>query len=307
VFSDIDPDTLLLDIDKVKDLITRSPKGTYSGIIPVDFSGRPVNLEELRSICDEYGIWIIEDACHAPGAWFNDSKGEQQTAGNCKFADLAIFSFHPVKHIATGEGGMITTNDEILYERLLLLRTHGITRKTESFQNSINFAVGTEKYHDEYPGWYMEMQNLGFNYRISEIQAALGMSQLKRAELGLKRRKAIALKYDEAFKNIPQIVSPQLEIVGDNSFSNAYHLYIIQVENRLEMYNGLRNKNIFSQIHYIPVHLMPYYQKLGWKEGDMPKAEAYYKKCLSIPIYPSLSDLEQDYVIESILSLLEKK
>ena len=306
VFSDIDSSTLLLDLEKVKALINSSPKGTYAGIIPVDFAGRPVNLEALRSICAENNMWIIEDACHAPGAWFKDSTGEKHSAGNGKYADLAIFSFHPVKHIASGEGGMITTNDEALYEKLLMLRTHGITREKDKFQNSIAFAAGTEEHHNEYPSWYMEMQELGFNYRITDIQAALGLTQLNRADAGLQRRKAIALKYDQAFKNIPQIVSPQLEITGDESFSHAYHLYIIQVENRLEMYNELRKKNIFAQIHYIPVHLMPYYQNLGWKVGDMPFAEAYYKKCLSIPMYPTLTDAEQEYVIETILSLIDK-
>jgi len=306
VFSDIDPKTLLLDIEKIKSLIVNSPKGTYAGVIPVDFAGRPFNLEELRKICNDNDMWIIEDACHAPGSWFLDSTGVKQKAGNCSFADLAIFSFHPVKHIASGEGGMITTNDVLLYEKLLMLRTHGITKEKEKFKNPISFAAGTEKHNNEYPEWYMEMHDLGFNYRITEIQAALGLSQLKRADIGLQRRKSIALKYDQAFKNIPQIISPQLELIRNDTFSHAYHLYIIQVENRLKIYNELRRKKIFSQIHYIPTHLMPYYQKLGWKEGDMPMAEDYYKKCLSIPIYPTLTDEEQEYVIDSILSLCEK-
>ena len=306
VFSDIDPHTLLLDLDKVKNLIVNSPKGTYAGIIPVDFAGRPFNLEELRKICIENDMWIIEDACHAPGSWFLDSTGEKQKAGNCKYTDLAIFSFHPVKHIASGEGGMITTNDFSLYEKLLMLRTHGITREKEKFKNPISFAAGTKNHNNEYPEWYMEMQDLGFNYRITDIQAALGLSQLKRADIGLQRRKSIALKYDRAFKNIPQIVSPQIELIGNDTLSHAFHLYVIQVENRLEVYNELRRKKILTQIHYIPVHLMPYYQTFGWKEGDMPVAEAYYKKCLSIPMYPTMTDAEQDYVIESIISLCEK-
>jgi dTDP-4-amino-4,6-dideoxygalactose transaminase len=152
----------------------------------------------------------------------------------------------------------------------------------------------------------MEMQELGYNYRMTDFQAALGITQLKKANAGLQRRKEIALKYNQAFKNISHIVLPQPELIGEEFFSHAYHLYIIQVENRLEMYNELRKKNIFAQIHYIPVHLMPYYQDLGWKVGDMPFAEAYYKQCLSIPMYPTLSDAEQEYVIETILSLLDK-
>jgi dTDP-4-amino-4,6-dideoxygalactose transaminase len=263
-------------------------------------------LEAFRKLANEYGLWILEDSCHSPGGFFVDSNGEQQNCGNGNFAELAIFSFHPVKHIACGEGGMITTNDEKLYEKLLMLRTHGITKKKENFQNSIAFATGEDEHHNEYPGWYMEMQELGFNYRLTDFQAALGLTQLSKADRGLQRRKAIALKYDQAFKIIPQIVSSRQEIAGDETFSHAYHLYVIEVENRLKIYNELRKRNIFSQVHYIPIHLMPYYQSLGWKEGDMPNAEAYYKKCLSIPIYPSLTDEEQDYVIESILALVEE-
>src|SRR6218665_1516646 len=154
VFADIDPDTYLLDINSVKKLLESSPKGTYTGIIPVDFAGRAVNLEEYRKLADEYNLWIIEDACHAPGGYFLDSNGEQQWCGNSKFADLAIFSFHPVKHIASGEGGMITTNDKKLYQSLLQLRTHGITRLENQYTNSIDLAGGIDKY----PGWYMEMQ-----------------------------------------------------------------------------------------------------------------------------------------------------
>jgi UDP-4-amino-4,6-dideoxy-N-acetyl-beta-L-altrosamine transaminase len=306
IFSDIDPSNFLIEINKVRALLESSPRGTYSGIIPVDFAGKAVNMEAFRKLADEFGLWIIEDACHAPGSFFTDSSGIRQNCGNGSFAELSIFSFHPVKHITSGEGGMITTNNELLYEKLLKLRTHGITKDTHNYQNSIEFAAGTQEHHSEYPGWYMEMQELGYNYRMTDFQAALGITQLKKANAGLQRRKEIALKYNQAFKNISHIVLPQPELIGEEFFSHAYHLYIIQVENRLEMYNELRKKNIFAQIHYIPVHLMPYYQDLGWKVGDMPFAEAYYKQCLSIPMYPTLSDAEQEYVIETILSLLDK-
>src|SRR5690606_3049368 len=210
VFADIDPDTYLLDIHKVRELLESTPKGTYQGIIPVDFAGRPVNLEEYRQLADEYGLWIIEDACHAPGGYFVDSRGEKQMCGNGNYADLAIFSFHPVKHIATGEGGMITTNRKDLYEQLLMLRTHGITKDPLKFKNSIAEAYGGEDTvrrspFTEYPNWYMEMQVLGYNYRLTDIQAALGISQLQRADAGLIRRQEIATRYNEAFKDIPQI------------------------------------------------------------------------------------------------------
>ena len=298
VFADIDPETYLLDIDKVRTLLEASPKGTYQGIIPVDFAGMPLNLEAFRQLADEFGLWIIEDACHAPGGCFMDSEGKEQKCGNGNFADLAIFSFHPVKHIAAGEGGMITTNDEKLYEKLLTLRTHGITRDTALFQNTVAVATGAED-QGEYPGWYMEMQLLGYNYRITDFQSALGLSQLKQADANLARRRAIAKRYDQAFQNYPAIHS-QLNEIKSNASGHAYHLYVIQTENRLELYNYLREHQIFAQVHYIPLHLMPYYKQFGWKEGDMPEAERYYKRCLSLPMYPTLTEAEQAYVIEHV-------
>jgi UDP-4-amino-4,6-dideoxy-N-acetyl-beta-L-altrosamine transaminase len=291
VFADIDPETYLLDFDSVKSILEASPMGTYQGIIPVDFAGRAVDLEKFRKLADEYNLWIIEDSCHAPGGCFIDEKGNEQNCGNGNFADLAIFSFHPVKHIASGEGGMITTNNEELYQKLLMLRTHGIVKSNELYTNSIEFAGGK----DTYPLWYMEMQELGFNYRLTDFQAALGLSQLKRADEGLQRRREIAQTYYEAFKNKSFIKGQSGVVEG-----HAYHLYIIEVENRLGLYNFLRTQNIFAQIHYIPCHLMPYYREFGWKEGDMPKAEKYYKHCISLPMYPTLMDEEQAYVIDMI-------
>ena len=291
VFGDIDPETYLLDINSVKQLLNSAPKGTYKGIIPVDFAGRAVDLEKFKALADEYDLWIIEDACHAPGGFFKDSQGEHQYCGNGKFADLAIFSFHPVKHIASGEGGMITTNDEILYQKLLQLRTHGIVKNDTLYSNSIEFAGG----QDSYPLWYMEMQTLGFNYRITDFQAALGNSQLARADKGLERRRQIADKYTLAFQGKPYIKGMSGHIQG-----HAYHLFVLEVTDRLGLYNYLRTKNIFAQIHYIPCHLMPYYRSLGWKEGDRPHAENYYLECISIPMYPTLTEEEQEYVIDHI-------
>jgi UDP-4-amino-4,6-dideoxy-N-acetyl-beta-L-altrosamine transaminase len=291
VFADIDPVTYLLDIDKVETLLSSSPKGTFKGIILVDFAGRAVNMEAYRKLADKYGCWIIEDACHAPGGFFIDSKREKHYCGNGDFAEMAIFSFHPVKHIAAGEGGMITTNSEKLYKKLLMLRTHGIVKENDLFHDSIHFAGG----RDQYPGWYMEMQELGYNYRLTDFQAALGLSQLSRADKGLRRRRQIAETYFKAFQNLEFIKGQSGSIEG-----HAYHLYIVEVNDRLDLYNYLRNKNIFSQVHYIPAHLMPYYRQFGWKEGDLPIAEKYYSHCLSLPMYPSLSDEEQAYVIHTI-------
>ncbi|MBN8568425.1 MAG: UDP-4-amino-4,6-dideoxy-N-acetyl-beta-L-altrosamine transaminase [Ignavibacteria bacterium] len=304
IFADIDPESYLIDTDNIKRILEREPKGSVKGIIPVDFAGRPVNLEEIKKLADEYGLWIIEDACHAPGGYFTDSKGVQQKCGNGNFAELAIFSFHPVKHIACGEGGMITTNNAELYKKLLVLRTHGITRDKSVFTNSKEIACGflnNEESAADYPGWYMEMQELGYNYRLTDFQAALGTSQLKRADEGLARRRVIASNYYDAFKN-SEFIKGQSGVVD----GHGYHLYVIEVKNRLGLYNYLREKNIFAQIHYIPAHMMPYYQKFGWKPGDMPDAEKYYSMCLSLPMYPTLTNEEQEYVIKCIKDFFNK-
>ncbi len=285
-FADIEKNSYLIDLNKVEALIRSRPRGFFSGIIPVDFSGLAVNLEKCRILADKYNLWILEDACHAPGGYFLDSNTVKQFCGNGKFAELAIFSFHPVKHIACGEGGMITTNDENLYKKLLLLRTHGITKDPCLL-------------HENHGGWFYEMQELGYNYRLTDFQAALGISQLERANEGLGKRRQIANKYFDVFKNVDEIIGQSGYIEG-----HAYHLYIIEVEDRLGLYNYLRSKNIFTQVHYIPVHTLPYYQQLGWKKGDFPVAENYYRHCLSLPMFPTLTDEEQQYVIDKIMEFL---
>jgi len=287
-FADIEKDGYLLDLNKVETLIRSKSSGFFTGIIPVDLAGSAVNLEEYRTLADKYDLWIIEDACHAPGGYFIDSNREKKFCGNGKFSELAIFSFHPVKHIACGEGGMITTNDETLYKRLLLLRTHGITKDPCLL-------------YENHGGWYYEMQELGYNYRLTDFQAALGISQLERADEGLTKRRVIAKKYFDAFKNVDHIMGQSGYVEG-----HAYHLYIIEVEDRLGLYNYLRSKNIFVQVHYIPVHTLPYYQQLGWQEGDFPVAENYYHHCLSLPMFPTLENEEQQYVIDRIIEFLNK-
>jgi len=282
VFADIDPITYLIDINSVRELLDASPKGTYKGIIPVDFAGFPVNLEEYRQLADEFGLWIIEDACHAPGGYFTDTNGQKQYCGNGNYADLAIFSFHPVKHIAAGEGGMITTNNKKLYHKLRNLRSHGIQQIPEL--RKFNHGL-----------WYYEMQELGFNYRLTDIQAALGKSQLQRADAGLDRRKEIAAIYEQAFADKPYIIRQTGVIDG-----HAYHLYVVEFKKRKGLYEYLRKNNIYAQVHYIPVHLMPYYRQFGWEEGDLPIAENYYENCLSLPMYPTLTEEEQGYVIKTI-------
>lgn len=288
-FADIDPETFLIDCNKLEVLIASKPVGFFNGIIPVDFAGLANDLEKLKSIAKVNNLWLIEDACHAPGGYFTDSKEQKQLCGNGQFADLAIFSFHPVKHIATGEGGMITTNNRTLYNELLLLRTHGITKEPNLLK-------------ENHGGWYYEMQELGYNYRIPDMLCSLGITQLKRADEGLAKRRAIAEKYNSAFatSNKIRIQSPTLQN------GHAFHLYIIRVENRLGLYNHLRQNNIFAQVHYIPVHTMPYYKSLGFKTGDFPIAESYYEECLSLPMYPTLSVEEQEFVISKIKEFVTK-
>ena len=294
VFGDIDPKTYLLDINSVRELLEASPKGTYSGLIPVDFAGRAVDLEAYRKLANEFGLWIIEDACHAPGGSFVKSNSQESKCGSGEFADLAIFSFHPVKHIASGEGGMITTNDESLYKRLLALRTHGIVKDDNLYTNNVDFASGIENV-DSYPLWYMEMQELGYNYRLTDFQAALGLSQLQRADEGINRRREIAKTYERAFENKDFIKGQSGVVEG-----HAYHLYVIEVDERLGLYNYLRENHVYAQIHYIPCHLMPYYRGQGWNEGDRLNAENYYRHCISLPMYPTLTDEEQETVINLI-------
>jgi UDP-4-amino-4,6-dideoxy-N-acetyl-beta-L-altrosamine transaminase len=282
VFADIDPKTFLLDINNVEKLLQASPKGTYKGIIPVDFAGLPVDLEKFRALAEEYNLWIIEDACHSPGGYRVNNEGKRFNCGQGIDADMAIFSFHPVKHIAAGEGGMITTNNKKLYDKLRNLRSHGIQQNPDL------------RIFNHGP-WYYEMQELGFNYRLTDFQAALGMSQLSRQEAGMERRREIASKYAEAFTNAPFILSQAGVVDG-----HAYHLYVVEVRDRDKLYSFLFQNNITVQIHYIPIHLMPYYQGLGYKPGDMPYAEQYYKQCLSLPMYPSLTVEEQEFVIKKI-------
>lgn len=288
VFADINPETVLLDIEKVRNILEQHPKGTFKGIIPVDFAGYPVDLEAFRKLAEEYGLWILEDACHAPGGSFNDNSGKNHRCGDGSLADLAIFSFHPVKHIATGEGGMVTTNDEELYKKLKQYRSHGMVYQ------------GDPALIENHGGWYMELQELGYNYRMPDVLCNLGISQLKRANEGLEKRQAIAKRYDEAFAGtkVKTIIPPA-------NVSHAYHLYVIQIEDRKGLYDYLLTKQIFAQVHYIPVHLMPYYKGLGSKVGDFPNAEKYYEHCLSIPMYPTLTAEEQEFVISEILNFVK--
>ncbi|MBA6155157.1 UDP-4-amino-4,6-dideoxy-N-acetyl-beta-L-altrosamine transaminase [Tenacibaculum sp. S7007] len=282
-FADIDPDTYLLSIESTRKLIESKPKGFFKGIIPVDFAGLPVNLEEFRKLANEHDLWIIEDACHAPGGYFVDSNNQKQYCGNGNYADIGVFSFHPVKHIACGEGGMLTTNSEEVYKKLSLLRTHGITKENMS---------------ENHGGWFYEMQELGFNYRLTDFQSALGITQLAKNNDGVIRRNQISDTYKKAFQG-----KIKFQSLPEGSY-NAHHLFVIEVENRKELYDFLRSHNIFAQIHYIPVHTLPYYKEIGYGNADLSNAENYYAKCISLPMFPSLTDKEQEFVIAKVLEFI---
>jgi UDP-4-amino-4,6-dideoxy-N-acetyl-beta-L-altrosamine transaminase len=278
-FADIDPNTYLLDINSVKELIESKPKGCFKGIIPVDFAGLPVNMEDFRALADAHDLWIIEDACHAPGGYFIDSKKNQNFCGNGRYADIGVFSFHPVKHIACGEGGMLTTNSKKLYEKLLLLRTHGITR---------------DNMQENHGGWYYEMIELGFNYRLTDFQSAMGITQLAKNKKGVERRNEISSAYKKAFEG-----KIKFQDLPEGTY-NAHHLFIIEVEHRKELYDFLHSKGILAQIHYVPVHTMPYYKNIGYANAGLIQAEKYYSRCISLPMYPTLSNKEQDFVIQQV-------
>jgi UDP-4-amino-4,6-dideoxy-N-acetyl-beta-L-altrosamine transaminase len=278
IFVDIKEENGLIDEGLIEAEI--SPKTKI--IIPVHYAGLPCNMEKIKKIANKHSLIIIEDACHALEAEYGDTR-----IGDCAYSSMAIFSFHPVKHITTGEGGMITTNSEKLYQKLLLFRSHGITK-------------GPDKLLSKNEGpWFYEMQELGFNYRITDFQCALGISQLKKADAFLEKRRKIANKYTIAFSAIDEI-----EILKESEDAKrAYHLYVIKVKDkkiRLRLFNYLKKNDIFCQVHYIPVHWHPYYQKLGYKKGDCPKTGEFYEKIISLPIYPGLKSKEQEKVIRVI-------
>lgn len=278
VFADIDSDTYNLSPSDIRRKITNRTKA----IIPVHFTGQPCKMDEILAIAKEYNLIVIEDAAHALGA---DYKGKRIGS----ISDMTTFSFHPVKHITTGEGGMVTTNNKELFQKLQLFRTHGITRDTELMT------------HNE-GSWYYEQLDLGYNYRMTDIQCALGISQMNRLDMFIARRREIAQKYNEAFKNTEGIIIPS-QAEGCN---NSWHLYVIQVTNRdrKEVFDTLRNYNIGVNVNYIPVYKHPYYQNNGYNSVVCKNAESFYKNCISLPMFPKLKNTEQDYVIAKIISCI---
>lgn len=279
VFADIDPVTYNISPESVESHVTERTKA----IIPVHYTGQTCDMDAIHKIADKYNLIVIEDAAHAVGAEYKGKK-----IGS--LSDMTEFSFHPVKHITCGEGGIVTTNREDLYEKLKLFRTHGITRE--------------EKLLHKVDGpWYYEQIDLGYNYRMTDIQATLGISQLGRIDKFLEKRRKIAAKYDEAFRDFNGIDIPK-----QAEYSNsAYHLYVIKVDKsiRKELFEYLRANNIGVNVHYIPVYTFPYYREHGYENVKCENAEKLYESIISVPIYYDLSDEEQDYVIDKIKEFMK--
>ncbi len=285
VFADVDSDTYNIEPANIEKCITKKTRA----VVAVDFTGQAVKINEIRKICDKYGLVFIEDAAHAIGTSYN---GKQIGS----LADMTCFSFHPVKTVTSGEGGAVTTNSEELYKKLILAHTHGITHDEELMEEDIH----------EGP-WCYEQISLGYNYRMTDFQAALLLSQLKQLEFFKERRKEIVKQYDEALKNIPGIIL-QKEIPESDT---CRHLYIIRLDSdrlactRRQFFDAMSSENVQCQVHYIPVYWFPYYQKLGYQNGICPAAEKIYKGIMSIPLYPKMTDQDVDDVIHAVKKVAE--
>ena len=289
-FVDIDPRTYNLSVKALEEklIIAEKEDKLPKVVIPVHFSGQPCDMADIHALSQEYGFKIIEDASHAIGGKY---KGEP--IGNCRYSDITVFSFHPVKIVTTAEGGMAVTNDPRLADQLNLLRSHGITR-----DNSLMTKPADGP-------WYYQQIELGYNYRMTDMQAALGVSQMQRLDEYVTKRHELAERYNEMLKDLPITLPWQSE----DSYSGL-HLYVIRLQldkiskTHLEVFNGMREAGILVNLHYIPVHLQPYYQEMGFEEGQFPEAEQYYKEAISLPMFPTMTEEQQNQVVSTLKELL---
>lgn len=287
-FVDIDPRTYNLSIEALETKLQQAEtQGRLpTALIAVHFAGQSCDMAEIWRLSRQYGFHVIEDACHAIGGRY---LGE--LIGCCRYSDMTVFSFHPVKLITTGEGGMVLTNDAALYKRLQLLRNHGISREEPEL------SVRDEG------GWYYEQIELGYNYRLTDMQAALGLAQLQRLDSFVDRRRELVQRYDAALARLPLVLPWQ-----SPDTASAWHLYVVQADveasgrTRRELYDYLHEAGIGAGVHYIPVHTQPYYQRMGFCEGDFPEAEKYYRRAITLPLFPVLTEEQQDQVVRCLQS-----
>lgn len=286
-FVDIDDNTYNIDVDLLEEKLKNASKKPKI-VIPVHFAGQSCQMEKIDSLAKQYDFTVIEDASHAIGAEYKDKK-----IGSCQYSDMVVFSFHPVKIITTGEGGMILTNNKDTYDKLLLLRSHGITRAPEFMTNA---AAGP---------WYYEQVDLGFNYRITDIQCALGLSQLQKIENFLARRRQLAKQYDSLLADLP------LHIPYQNPKTNSsWHLYVVRIDfskvkiSKKEIFEKMRKHEVALNLHYIPVHTQPYYKNKGFSYGDFPISEKYYEEVITLPLFYGLTDDEQKHVVAKLKEVL---
>jgi UDP-4-amino-4,6-dideoxy-N-acetyl-beta-L-altrosamine transaminase len=284
-FVDIDPATFNMSVDALRAKLEKAERAKRlpKAVIPVHLAGQSCDMAAIRALGDFYGFRIIEDASHAVGARYRN-----EAVGSCRYSDITVFSFHPVKIITTAEGGLALTQDAALAEKMMMLRTHGITRDPAQLERESD------------GGWYYEQQSLGFNYRMTDLQAALGSSQLKRLDAFVARRRDLASRYDQAFADEPIAVQHQIP-----DALCSYHLYIIRLRGAAQKrhraaHDALRQGGVGVNMHYMPVYLQPYYQRLGFARGLCPEAEAYYGEAMSIPLYPGMSDADQERVVGAV-------
>lgn len=287
-FVDIDPYTYNMSINELQNKLQQAvikPKV----VIPVHFSGQSCEMDKIYELSQKYGFKVIEDASHAIGAEYQDTK-----VGGCKYSDMTVFSFHPVKIVTTGEGGMVVTNNKDLYDKLVLYRSHGITREPKLMNKQ---ADGP---------WYYQQIDLGFNYRMTDMQAALGYSQMQKVDEFVSKRRYLAKRYNELLKNINGI---QLTYQNEDT-NSSWHLYVVRVDfskiikTKNQIFAEMKEKGICLNLHYIPVHTQPYYEKLGFKDGDFPNSEKYYEEAFTLPLYYSLTDEQQDHIVKRLVEVL---
>lgn len=288
-FVDIDNNTYNMSVEELEAKLTKAevlPKV----LVPVHLAGQSCDMEKIHALAKKYNITVIEDASHAIGADYKDTK-----VGCCKYSDMTVFSFHPVKIVTTGEGGMVLTNNKDLYDKLVLYRSHGITRAPELMTKE---ADGP---------WYYQQIDLGFNYRMTDMQAALGYSQMHKVDEFVSRRRELAARYNELLKELDML---KLPYQNDNT-NSSWHLYIVRVDfskinkNKKQIFAEMKDKGICLNLHYIPVHTQPYYEKLGFKQGDFPASEKYYQEAFTLPLYYSLTNEQQDYIVKVLKEVLK--